>query len=224
MDFLGQYIGEGNIGLHQGNVEKIKKVQPPVTKKGVRSFLGLTGYYRNYIPNYATIAAPLTDLTKQGCPNQIKWEEPHQRAFGTLKQHLTCGPILRLPDLTKGFVLRTDASDQGVGAVLMQECGGELFPIAFASKKFADRETRYSVMEKECLALVWAVRKFQVYLYGRTFTLQTDHQPLVYLDRCKVANARIMRWALFLMSYPMHIEAIKGSVNVGADYMSRAIY
>ena len=95
-------------------------------------------------------------------------------------------PVLRLPDMTKDFILRTDASDQGVGAVLLQECYGELFPVAYASKKFLDHEKKYSTMEKECLGLVWAVKKFQVYLYGRTFTLQTDHQPLVYLDRCKV--------------------------------------
>lgn len=222
VDFLGHNLGEGEIGLHQNNVEKIKTAKPPQTKKEVRSFIGLTGYYRNYIPNYATIAAPLTDLTKKGSPNKVQWGDPQQKAFESLKCHLTNRPILRLPDLTKDFILRTDASDLGVGAVLLQESAEELFPIAYASKKFAERERRYSIMEKECLALVWAVKKFQVYLYGKTFTLQTDHQPLVYLDKCKVENARIMRWALFLMSYPMHIEAIKGVVNVGADFMSRA--
>ena len=101
-------------------------------------------------------------------------------------------PILQLPDMTKDFILQTDPSDQAVGTVLLQECCDELFPVAFASKKFTEREKRYSTMEKECLALVWAVKKFQVYLYGRTFTLQTDHQPLVYLDKCKVENARMM--------------------------------
>ena len=96
-----------------------------------------------------------------------------------------------------------------------------MFPVAFASKKLSDRERKYSVCERECLALVWAIKKFQVYLYGRAFVLQTDHQPLVYIDRCKVDNPRIMRWALFLQNYSMRIEAIKGCVNVGADYMSR---
>ncbi len=224
VDFLGHHVGEGEIGLHENNVEKIKAAKPPQTKKEVRSFLGLTGYYRNYIPNYAAIATPLTDLTKKGSPNKVEWGDSQQKAFESLKCHLMNRPILRLPDMTKDFILRTDASDQGVGAVLLQECCNQLFPISFASKKFADREKRYSTMEKECLALVWAVKKFQVYLYGRTFTLQTDHQPLVYLDKCKVENARIMRWALFLTSYPMHIEAIKGVENVGADFMSRAKY
>ena len=137
-DVLGKI--EGEIGLQQNNVEKIKATKPPQTKKEVRSFLGLTGYYRNYIPNYATIAAPLTDLTKKGCPNKVEWGDSQQKAFESLKCHLMNQPILRLPDMTKDFILRTDASDQGVGAVLMQECCNQLFPISFASKKFADRE------------------------------------------------------------------------------------
>ena len=224
VDFLGRHVGEGEIEFHENNVEKIKAAKPPQTKKEVRSLLGLTGYYRNYIPNYATIAVPLTDLTKEGSPNKVEWGDSQQKAFESLKAHLMNRPILRLPDMTKDFILRTDASDQAVGAVLLQECCDELFSVAFTSKKFTEREKRYSTMEKECLALVWAVKKFQVYLYGKTFTLQTDHQPLVYLDKCKVENARMMRWALFLMSYPMHIEAMKGVVNVGADFMSRASY
>ena len=221
VDYLGHHLGDGEIGLQQYNVEKIQNAPRPMTKKGVRSFLGLTGYYRNYIPNYSAIAAPLTDLTKKLNPNKVLWGDPQEKAYAMLKQHLTNKPVLRLPDLTKDYVLRTDASDLGVGAVLMQEHDGELFPISYASKKMSRREKAYSTMERECLALVWAIKKFQIYLYGKMFVLQTDHQPLVYLDRCKISNARIMRWALFLQSYSMHIEAIKGSVNVGADFMSR---
>ncbi len=108
--------------------------------------------------------------------------------------------------MTKPFVLRTDASDVGVGAVLMQEHDDELFPVAFASKRLSKQEQAYSVIERECLALVWAVQK---YLYGRAFVLQTDHQPLSFLNRAKESNSRIMRWALFLQSYHIHIEAIK---------------
>ena len=138
-----------------------------------------------------------------------------------MKQHLVSKPVLRLPDLTKDFVLKTDASDYGVGAVLKKEYGSEMFPLAYASKKLYNRERKYSTMERECLALVWAVKKFQVYLYGKPFVLQTDHQPLVYLNQCKISNERIMRWALFLQSYRIHIEAIRGSHNEGADLMSR---
>ncbi|XP_077868511.1 uncharacterized protein LOC144359184 [Saccoglossus kowalevskii] len=109
----------------------------------------------------------------------------------------------QLPDLNKEFTLRTDASDTGVGAVLLQKIGGEMFPIAYARKKLNGCQTRYSVMERECLAMVWAVQKFQSYLYGKEFVVQTDHQPLTCLRKSKVANGRIMRWALALQPFRM---------------------
>jgi hypothetical protein len=135
---------------------------------------------------------------------------------------LLFSPILRLPDWRIDFYLRTDASDYGIGAVLLQD-HGKLFPIAYASRKLSEREKRYSVIEKECLAIVWAVRKFQAFLYGRHFFLQTDHQPLVYMNRSKVANGRLMRWAIYLQSYNFTIQAIKGVDNVGADFLSRHV-
>ena len=134
---------------------------------------------------------------------------------------LSTEPILKLPDMSKEFVLQTDASESAIGAVLLQESEGEFFPVAYISKKLSSRECKYSVIEKECLALVWAVKRFHVYLYGKPFTVQTDHQPLIYLSQAVFTNGRLMRWSLFLQSYQMHIEAIKGSQNVGADYMSR---
>jgi hypothetical protein len=223
VDFLGHHLGDGEIGLQQFNISKIKSAPRPLCKKEVRSFLGLTGFYRNYIQNYSSIAAPLTDATKKNAPNKVVWGEEQEVAYNKLKECLMKSPVLRLPDMSKDFVLRTDASDVGVGAVLMQDHEGELFPIAYASKKFLGREKNYSVIERECLALVWAILKFSVYLYGRSFILQTDHQPLVYLDKSRFVNARIMRWALFLQSYSFRIESIKGSLNVGADCMSRVL-
>lgn len=130
-------------------------------------------------------------------------------------------PILRLPDITKRFVLRTDASDLGIGAMLLQEHDDKLFPVSFISKKLSSSEKNYSTMEKECLAIVWAVKKFMPYLYETEFVLQTDHQPLVYLNKAKFLNGRIMRWAMYLQNYRINIQFIKGSDNVGADYLSR---
>ena len=103
----------------------------------------------------------------------------------------------------------------------MQEYEGGIFPVMYASKKLLPRERRYSVIEREGLAIVFAIKKFEKYLYGREFTLQTDHQPLAYIKQAKVENSRIMRWALFLQNYQFRIEAIKGSQNVGADYLSK---
>lgn len=203
-------------------LEAIKNAPRPETKKQVRSFLGLIGYYRKFVPNFASVACPLTDLTKKGVPNKINWQDHHEKAFSSLKSLLLYAPILRLPDFQRDFYLRTDASEYGIGAVLLQEHERK-FPIAYASRKLNERERGYSVIEKECLAIVWAVKKFQAYLYGRTFVLETDHQPLVYLNRSKISNGRLMRWAIFLQSYNFTIHAIKGIDNVGADFLSRHV-
>ena len=104
---------------------------------------------------------------------------------------------------------------------MLQDHDGKLSPVSFASRKLTSRELKYSTIERECLAIVWAIRKFLVFLYGKEFTLQIDHLPLVYLNRAKILNDRIMRWAMFLQNYGMKIESIKGSENVGADYLSR---
>ena len=192
-------------------------------KKQLRSFLGLIGFYRKYIPNFAAVASPLTDKTKKGLPNKIEWGESQDIAFRTLKSKLIQSPILHLPVLNQQFTLRTDASDTGVGAVLLQDFDSEKFPIAFASKKLTKCQKAYSVMERECLAVIWAVRKFEPYLYGREFILETDHQPLRCIQKSIVANGRIMRWALALQPYRYRIVSIKGQDNVGADYMSRCI-
>ena len=218
---MGHIVGSGEISPHPDTIEKIRLANPPRTKKEVRAFIGLTGYYRNYIPNYAAIAVPLTDLTKNGQPNVVVWGDGQNVAFETLKSRLVTTPILKLPDFARVFVLRSDASDFGLGAVLLQVYESHYFPVSYASKKLLPRETRYSVIEKECLGLVWAIKKFESYLYGREFVLQTDHEPLVYINRVKVDNNRVMRWALFLQPYRFRIEAIKGSSNHGADYLSR---
>ena len=144
----------------------------------------------------------MTDLTKRDRPNSIRdWQDQHEKAFQTLKNRLTSSPILRLPVSQNGmpFVLRTDASDVGIGAVLLQEFEGEgRLPRAHASKKLLSRERNYSVIEKECLAIIWGVEKFRKYLYGVEFLLETDHKPLSYMQTAKVLNPRIMRWAMKL--------------------------
>ena len=221
MDFTGHVVGNGIVTTETDKIEKIKEAPRPTTKKQVRSFLGLVGFYRRFISNFATIAVPLTDLTKKGASNNIKWEKTHERAFTTLKDRLTKSPILRLPDFEKDFMVQTDASDVGIGVVLLQEFEDGIFPIAYASKKLLPREKNYSVIERECLGIVYAVKKFQSYLYGKPFVIQTDHKPLVYIHKCKIESARIMRWALFLQNYKFRVEAIKGQDNVGADYLSR---
>lgn len=138
-----------------------------------------------------------------------------------MKDLLCKRPILKLPDFDRTFILRTDASEDGIGAVLLQLENDEKLPVAYASRKLQDREQSYAVIEKECLAVVWGVQKFHQYLYGHEFLLETDHQPLTYLDKSKTENSRLMTWALLLQQYRFRIVTIKGSDNVGADYLSR---
>ncbi|XP_067659772.1 uncharacterized protein [Haliotis asinina] len=221
LEFLGHTVGEGQLAPKPHNLDKILNLARPETKKQVRALIGLTGYYRKFIPNFAAIAAPLTDLTKKGKSNKVEWTESQENAFQSLKKYLSTFPILRLPDLHKPFLVRTDASDVGIGGILLQEHENEKFPIMFVSRKLLKREKAYSTIEKECLAIVWAVQKLTRYLYGREFVLETDHQPLVWMSKAKLTNGRVMRWALALQPYRFLIRAVKGSENVGADMLSR---
>lgn len=221
MEYLGHSLGEDRLWPLEDKVEKVLAAPRPTTKKTLRSFLGLSGYYRKFMPHYSTIAAPLTDLVKKQKPNLLQWDNSHERAFRSLQRSLSSKPVLLLPKLDDQFILRTDASKVGLGAVLLQEQDGEKQPIAYASRKLLPREQRYSTIEKECLGIVWGITKFSVYLYGKPFILETDHKPLAYLHSSKELNSRLMRWALMLQSYMFHVKVLKGSENVGADFLSR---
>lgn len=219
--FLGHHLGDGTIRPVESTIAKIAKAPRPETKKQLRSFLGLAGYYRDLIPHYAQKAKPLTEMTRKMEKNKLAWNTEREEAFETLKQALASMPVVKAADIKKPFVLRTDASDRCIGAVLMQEHEGLLHPVSYASRQLMPREERYSAIERECLALVWAIAKFHIFLYGTSFVVQTDHQPLRYLSQAKHLNSRILRWSLALQEYTFRVEHIKGSENVGADYMSR---
>ena len=132
-------------------------------------------------------------------------------------------PFYDYQDPSKTYTLSTDASNEGIGAVLMQEYDGKLHPVSYASKKLSSAEKNYSTVEKECLAIAWNVKKFEVYLQSVPFVLQTDHMPLNCIASAKFKNPRIMRWAMYLQNFDMRLKPVKGSDNVGADYMSRSI-
>ena len=203
--------------------EMINTLRRPTTKEEVRLLLGLANYYRAHIPTFAAVAAPLTDLTRKGQPNKIQWGQAQEKAFSSLQDCLLKQPILRLPDHSKPFILRTDASNFGLGAALMQQHDEKLYPVAYASKKLAPAETKYSTLEKECLGIVWGITKFRLYLAGKPFVLQTDHQPLAYINKTKYQNDRIMRWALVLQGYDYTVQDFPGKDNVAADYLSRVM-
>jgi len=156
-------------------------------------------------------------------PDKVIWSAECQSAFTKLKRALCQAPILANPDFRKQFILQTDASNSGIGAVLSQvgEDGKER-AISYYSRKLLPREVRYSTIEKECLAIKLGVEAFRVYLLGRKFVIQTDHRSLVWLDKLKEKNARLARWSLVLQQYSFVVEHHAGAVNGNADALSRA--
>ena len=204
--------------------DKLKKIMDapiPSSKKQVRSFLGLAGFYRKFIPNFSEIATPLTEATKDRAPIKVKWDAECAAAFQELKSRLCASPVCILPDFDLPFILRTDASNVGLGAILIQDKGEGEQPVACASRKLSLPEKNYSTIEKELLAIVWGIKKFDRYLYGREFILQSDHLPLKNLDSLSTSNSRLTRWALQLQPYCFRFRSIPGKENVGADFLSR---
>ncbi|CAM5092907.1 unnamed protein product [Natator depressus] len=222
VSYLGHRVGSGRLKPEPAKVEVIRDWPAPHTKKQVQAFMGMAGYYRRFVPHFSAIATPITELCKKGKPDKVVWTEQCQEAFRALKEALVSGPVLANPDFDKPFVVFTDASDTGLGAVLMQEDEkGERHPIVYLSKKLLPRERHYAAIEKECLAMVWALKKLEPYLFGRHFTVYTDHSPLTWLHQMKGANAKLLRWSLLLQDYDMDVVHVKGSANLIADALSR---
>ena len=220
--YLGHTIGNCKIKPMLNKVESVQEFPRPVTKKNVRSFLGLTGYYRKFIQDYDTVARPMISLTKKAAPKEVKWTPECQTAFDTLKVKLSTEPVLRTPNFEKPFLLQTDASKTGIGAVLSQlddEC--KEHPICYLSRKMLPNELNYSVSEKECLAIVWSINQLRYYLQGHKFTVITDHKALKWLDNTRNCNNRLMRWSMTLQQFTFDIQYRKGITNINADSLSR---
>ena len=216
--YLGHEVGHGGVRPEQAKVLAIQHMAQPRTKKEVRAFLGITGYYRRFIQNYAILAQPLTDLTKKNVPDKIPWSPESEEAFHKLKRALTSSTVMRNPDFSQPFTLQTDASKKGLGAVLSQN---EYFPIAYYSQKLRDREKKYSTVEQECLVIVSGIRAFETYLIGKPFVLQTDHQALQWLQKCKDRNTRLLRWSLMPEPCTFMIQHCQGLQNGNADALAK---
>lgn len=188
----------------------------------MRAFLGLTGYYSHYVNGYAKIAAPLTDTLKgKGTKGPIVGSRKCEDAFEELKGKLMSFPVLHAPNFEKEFFVQCDASDLALGIVLSQKERGEEHPILYMSRKFTPAERRYSVIERECLAIVFAIRKLHFYLDGGRFEIITDHRPLKWLRENQGSNSRLTRWSLLLQTYEFTINYRKGRNHLNADVLSR---
>ncbi|XP_055386956.1 repetitive organellar protein-like [Condylostylus longicornis] len=215
-EYLGHLLTDKGIRPNPKKIDIIKKLKLPNSRKSIKSFLGITGYYRKFIKDYAKIAQPLTYCLKKD--NKIDVSNPkYIAAFEKLKEIITSDPILRYPNFNYKFTLTTDASDFAIGAVLSQNG----HPISFASRTLNDHETRYSTIEKELLAIVWSTKYFRPYLYGVRFTIKTDHRPLVWLNSLKEPNSKLQRWRIKLNEFNFDIEYVKGKDNKVADFLSR---
>lgn len=190
-NFLGHNMGGGQVQPDPAKLEAVKSFPKPTSNKQVRAFPGLARYYRKFIPNFTTIAAPLTDLTQKECPNQVIWTDDCEWAI--------VSTILCSPDFEQGFVLQTNASDRGIGAVLSQtDIEDANHPVAFYSRKFLPHEEHNATVEKECLAIKLTIEAFKVYFLGRHFIIQTNHHALEWLTQLKDKNARLTCWSLAL--------------------------
>ena len=221
-EYLGHRVGGGKIRLDKAKVSAITDFKHPRTKKDIRSFLGLAGYYRRFLPHFAQLTASLSDQTRKDKPDKVQWNDQLQKDFTQIKEMLTSRPILMCPDEDKQFIVQTDASERGIGAVLSQLDDESMErPVAFFSRKLLPQEERYSVIEKECLGIVAALRHFDVYLVGKPFKIVTDHRALRYLHTMRNANQRLTRWALAMQPFNFTIEHRPGVQNGNADGLSR---
>ncbi|GFW87510.1 retrovirus-related Pol polyprotein from transposon 297 [Trichonephila clavipes] len=220
--FRGHRIGSGSRSPSDLKIKAIADFPRPTTKTHVRSFLGLVGYYSHYIPNYSTIASPLTDALKGKIKKEkITWDEKCGKAFEELKAKLVTQPILFAPDFATEFILQTDASEVGAGVVLSQRIEGEEHPIVFLSKKFSKAERNYSTMERELAAIIFGLKRLKHYLDGQKFIIETDHNPLRYLNKMGSTNPRLQRWALSLQPFNFEIKHKPGRLHGNADGLSR---
>ena len=219
---LGHRLSRDGIGPDPANLEKIRKWKPPQNCTEVRQFLGLTGYYRQLIKDYAKIADPLTNLTKKDA--EWLWSVREQTAFISLRDYLTSSSIMSYPDFTRPFWVKSDASGGGVGYVLTQKHEKKEKVIAYGSKKLTPTQRRYSTYDREFFGVITAVRAYSHYLRHAHFFIVTDHRPLLNLrkvDPKNDATGRRVRWSIELNLYDFDVVYKKGQKHSDADAMSR---
>ena len=221
VSYLGHIISEEGVGTDPAKIETVRSWPAPTCVAEVRSFVGLASYYRRFIAGFAAIAQPLHKLTEKN--STFQWDTACQEAFDTLKQKLITAPILAYPDPAKQFVLDTDASDQGIGAVLSQVHGEQERVVAYASRSLSRSERNYATTRKELLAVVAFTHHFRHFLLGQEFLLRTDHSSLQWLHNFKEPEGQVARWLEKLSSYQYRIQHRPGKQHNNADALSRRI-
>ena len=218
---LGHIVSEKGISPHPSRVDALINKKQPRNLKDLRSFLGLASYYRRFIPDYAKLALPLTRLTK----SQTKWDwnEDCKNSYNTIIDKTVNAPILSYPDFNKEFVITTDASTEGIGAVLSQSHDGVQKPLAFYSRALNGAEKRYSIHELEGLAIKAALNKFRFVVLGYPITVRTDNQPIIYLFKSNECCGRLAKYLAAIQEFNIKLKYLPGKENCMADFLSRNV-
>ena len=229
--YVGHIVSEQGIETDPAKIDKIRNWPVPCNARQLRTFTGFAGYYRRFVKNFSKLCRPLTQLLcdhppgkkkKNFKPPEWKWDKDQQGAFDSLKQYLSSPPILSYPQYDQPFILHTDASLSGLGAVLYQEIDGQEHVISYASRQLNSAESRYPAHKLEFLALKWAVtQKYHDYLYGHKFVVYTDNNPLTYVLGKAKLDATGHRWIAALSAYDFKILYKPGRTNSDADGLSR---
>lgn len=223
LKYLGYVVDERGLHTDPDKVSAVVNYPVPRTTTEIKRFMGMCSWYRRFVNNFSTIVAPINELLrgkKKG--NQIQWSKEAEASFAQIKNALISAPVLSAPDFNNDFIVQSDASNVGIGAVLTQVMSdGEEHVIAYASRTLSKAERNYTVTERECLALVFAVEKFRPYIEGTKFKAITDHYALLWLTKMQDPVGRLARWAMKLSQYDMTLEHRKGNLHVVPDALSR---
>ena len=219
VNFLGHAVSPNGVRTDPAKTEAIDSWPVPRNKKELRSFLGLCTYYRKFVKDFATKAAPLHWLTKDDA--EYVWDDRCASAFKLLKTALTRSPVLAYPDPNVEFILDTDASSCGIGAVLSQTYDGVERVVAYYSRSLSSSERNYCTTRRELLAIVDAIRHFHHFLYGTDFFIRTDHAALKWLRSLKDPEGQLARWLTRMEQYQFTVQHRPGTKHINADCLSR---
>ncbi|CAB4425379.1 unnamed protein product [Rhizophagus irregularis] len=223
VEYLGHIVGTDGLKPDNKKIEKIKNLKPPKNIKQIREINGLCSYYRKFVKGYSKIVKPIMELTRKNVP--FLWTDKQQKALEEIKERLINYPILQHLNFEKEFILITDASGEGLEAILEQldENNREIV-ISYASRSLVNAEKNYPITELECLAVFWGIKYFHKYLFGRKFKVITDHAALKgFMSTSKVPKGKRGRWMMELQQYDFEIVHKPGKENKNADAMSRLI-
>lgn len=221
LKYLGYVVNSKGLLVDPGKVDAILRIPTPKSVTEVRRIMGMASWYRRFIPNFASVIAPLSSLLRKN--QRFLWDEYCDTALTNIKEHLVSAPILTCPDFNIPFIVQTDASGFGIGAVLSQTIEGHEHVICYISRSLTRQERNFSVTERECLAVLWSIEKLRPYLEGSRFTVVTDHHSLVWLNNLQQPTGRLCRWAVKLQQYDFEIIHRKGKEHIVPDTLSRSV-